>query len=171
MVGAISASLVGAMDVFSSVRKVRSVRKTLAVAGLVAVVVSGFSRTLVEAQNRQSPPLPTLPMTVFTDQLPVRVIPVATGLSHPWGMAWLPDGSMLVTERPGRLRIIRHGVLDPAPISGVPQVRAVVLGGLMDVALHPKFAENNLIYLAYSKARADGLMATALARGRLSGAA
>jgi glucose/arabinose dehydrogenase len=126
---------------------------------------------IVEAQNRQSPPLPPLPLTVFTDQLPVRVSAVATGLSHPWGMAWLPDGSMLVTERPGRLRLIRNGGLDPNPISGVPQVRAVVLGGMKDVALHPKFAEYSLVYLAYSKARADGLRATALARGRLGGMA
>jgi glucose/arabinose dehydrogenase/catechol 2,3-dioxygenase-like lactoylglutathione lyase family enzyme len=148
-----------------------TVGKTLAVAVFVAVVASGFSRTIVEAQNRQSPPLPPLPMTVFTDQLPVRVVPVATGLSHPWSMVWLPDGSMLVTERAGRLRIIRNGVLDPMPVSGVPQVRAVVLGGLLDVALHPKFTENGLLYLAYSKARADGLMATALARAKLTGTA
>jgi glucose/arabinose dehydrogenase/catechol 2,3-dioxygenase-like lactoylglutathione lyase family enzyme len=151
--------------------------------------VSGFSRTVIAAvllattltaqQNRNSPPLPPLPATLFTAEQPVRVVPVVTGLSHPWSMAWLPDGSMLVTERAGRLRIIRNGVLDPTPISGVPAVRAAVLGGLLDVALHPRFAENGWLYLTYSKvgdppspgSGGQGLSTTALARGRLNGMA
>ena len=94
--------------------------------------------------NRSSPPLPALPQTFFTAEQPIRVVPVATGLSHPWSLAFLPDGDMLVTERAGRLRIVRNGVLDPQPIAGVPAVRARVLGGLLDVALHPQFAENRL---------------------------
>jgi glucose/arabinose dehydrogenase len=59
---------------------------------------------------------------------------VTKGLDHPWGLVFLPDGGMLVTERPGRLRVIRNGVLDPMPIAGVPDVRAAVLGGLLDIA-------------------------------------
>jgi glucose/arabinose dehydrogenase/extradiol dioxygenase family protein len=78
---------------------------------------------------------------------------------------------MLVTEREGRLRIIRNGVLDPKPIAGVPAVFARVLGGLLDVALHPQFAQNRLIYLAYSKAGDNNLSTTALARGRFDGTA
>jgi glucose/arabinose dehydrogenase len=120
---------------------------------------------------RNSPPPPPLPQTFFTAETPVRVVPVATGLSHPWSLAFLPDGDMLVTERQGRLRIIRKGVLDPQPIGGVPAVRAVALGGLMDVALHPRFADNRLLYLAYSKAREDNLTSTALARARFDGKA
>ena len=80
----------------------------------------------------------------------LRVVVVAK-LEQPWSAAWLPDGSMLVTERPGRLRIIRNGTLDPKPIAGVPQVRASGLQGLMDVVLHPRFAENRYVYLSYHK--------------------
>ena len=72
------------------------------------------------------------------------------GLENPWSIAWLPDGAMLITERPGRLRIVRNGVLESQPISGVPKVFAVGQGGLMDVSLHPNFPENRLLYLTYS---------------------
>jgi glucose/arabinose dehydrogenase len=122
----------------------------------------------VAAQQRNSPPLPALPQTLFTAETPIRVSAVATGLSHPWSLAFTPDGAMLVTERSGRLRIIRNGVLDPQPIAGVPTARSAVLGGLLEVALHPKFAENRLLYLAYTKAREDGLTTTALARARFA---
>jgi glucose/arabinose dehydrogenase len=77
--------------------------------------------------------------------------------------------TMLVTEREGRLRVIRNGVLDPTPIAGVPRVFARVLGGLLDVALHPRFAENRFVYLAYSKPGENNLSSTALARGVLDG--
>ena len=120
---------------------------------------------------RSSPPPPPLPQTFFSGETPIRVVPVARGLSHPWSLAFLPDGSMLVTEREGRLRIIRNGVLDPAPIAGVPKVFARVLGGLLDVALHPAFAQNRIVYLSYSKAGENNVSTTALARGRLDGAA
>jgi glucose/arabinose dehydrogenase len=78
---------------------------------------------------------------------------------------------MLITERPGRLRMIRNGALDPAPIAGVPQVRTDGNGGLMDVALHPRFAENGLVYLTYTKPVGSGKGAPALARGKLEGGA
>jgi glucose/arabinose dehydrogenase len=97
-----------------------------------------------------------------------RVEPVVEGLENPWSIAFLPNGDMLVTERPGRLRIVRNGVLDAAPIAGVPEVRAQSQGGLLDVALHPDFATNRLVYLTYSKPNADGSEGTtALIRGRL----
>ena len=104
------------------------------------------------------------------EQHKIKVSIVASGLVNPWSLAWLPDGSMLITERPGRLRLLKNGVLDPTPITGVPAVKAQRLSGLMDVVLHPRFAENRLVYLTYNKGRAsDGMMATALARGRLEG--
>ena len=95
----------------------------------------------------------------------IRVSVVTRGLSHPWSIAFLPDGDMLITERAGRLRIVRNGVLDPQPIAGVPAVRATFLVGLLDVAVHPKFAENGFVYLTYSKPGDRGAT-TALARGR-----
>ena len=75
---------------------------------------------------------------------------IVENLEHPWGLAWLPDGTMLITERPGRLRIVRDGTLDPTPVAGVPEVFAVSQGGLLDVSVHPRFAENSFIYLTYS---------------------
>jgi len=120
-------------------------------------------------RGRNSPPLPALPLTFETTAYRIRVSLVAKDLVNPWSLAFLPDGSMLVTERPGRLRLIKNGVLDPKPIAGVPAVKALALSGLLDVVLHPKFAENHLLYLSYSKAREDGLTTTALARGRFDG--
>jgi len=121
--------------------------------------------------GRASPPLPQLPQTFDTAVQHIRVSAVATGLANPWSLAFLPNGDMLVTERAGRLRIIRNGVLDPQPISGVPQVRVTALGGLLEVALHPRFAENGLVYLTYAKGRESNVSTTALARGRLKGTA
>lgn len=93
---------------------------------------------------------------------------VTGGLSHPWSIAWLPDGSALVTERGGRLRMIRDGKLDPTPISGLPPVLAQGQGGLLDVSLHPDFAANRLVYLTLATGTPDANR-TALARGRLDG--
>jgi glucose/arabinose dehydrogenase len=81
---------------------------------------------------------------------------VTKGLDHPWGIAFLPNGDLLVTERPGRLRVVRKGVLDPNPISGLPNdIAGIGLGGMLDVALHPQYAQNHYIYFAYSKKHAD----------------
>jgi glucose/arabinose dehydrogenase len=104
------------------------------------------------------------------EQHKIRVVVVTRGLSHPWSLAFLPGGNMLVTERAGRLRVIRDGVLDPQPLSGLPKVHAVRNAGLFDIVLHPKFAENKLVYFTYSKPGEDGKSATTLARGRLEGA-
>ena len=75
---------------------------------------------------------------------------VTEGLERPWGMAWLPDGSILVTERPGKLRIIKNGKLDLEPVAGVPEVFAVNHGGLLDISLHPDFTDNRLVYFTYA---------------------
>ena len=117
-------------------------------------------------------PLPEDPVVYDTAQRQrIRVSVVAAGLTYPWGFAFLPDGSVLVTERLGELRRVRDGVLDPAPIAGVPEVSlAGQLEGLMDVAVHPDFAQNRLVYLTYSKPTATG-STVALARGRFEGAA
>lgn len=96
-----------------------------------------------------------------------RMVTVAEGLVHPWSIAFLPGGDMLVTERPGRLRIVRNGRLLPDAVAGVPAVLAQGQGGLLDVVPHPQFASNRLLYLSFSKPLADGSGATtAVVRGR-----
>ena len=96
-----------------------------------------------------------------------RVVTVAEGLVNPWSMAWLPNGDMLVTERPGRLRIVRNGRLLPDPVPGLPAIRVGGQGGLLDVVPHPQFASNRQIYFSYSKPSADTLQGTtAVARAR-----
>jgi glucose/arabinose dehydrogenase len=118
------------------------------------------------------PPLGAGPWVFDTaEQHKIRVSVVTKGLAHPWAIAFLPDGSMLITERPGRLRIVRNGMLEPQSISGVPQVRTDGNGGLMDVALHPRFADNRLVYLTYTKPVGNGRGTPALARGKLDGGA
>jgi glucose/arabinose dehydrogenase len=97
---------------------------------------------------------------------PFQVETVARGLEHPWALAFLPDRRILVTERPGRLRIVDAAGKLSAPLTGVPEVWANGQGGLLDVAVDPKFAENRLIYLSYSEA-GDGGAGTAAARARL----
>jgi glucose/arabinose dehydrogenase len=96
-----------------------------------------------------------------------RVVTVVEGLVNPWSMAFLPGGDILVTERPGRLRIARGGRLLPEPVPGLPAIRAAGQGGLLDLALHPDFARNRLVYFSYAKPSGDGSQgATAVARGR-----
>ena len=107
--------------------------------------------------------------TYTTDKQRFHLVRVTDGLEHPWGLAFLPDGRMLVTERPGRLRIVADGWLVPEPVAGVPEVWDEGQGGLLDVALHPGFAENGLVYLSYSSPDDDDDAATAVARGRLVG--
>jgi len=121
-------------------------------------------------------PLGDGPWEFASGPMRYRVSVVTKGLDHPWGIAFLPDGAILVTERPGRLRVIRNGALDPTPIAGLPQIhiepRGVVLGGLLDVSLHPKFTENRLIYFVYSKSGPqgrEGPSTTAVARARWDG--
>ena len=99
----------------------------------------------------------------------IKVVKVTGSLNHPWGLALLPNSDILVTERPGRLRIVRKGVLDPRPVDGVPEVLARDFDGLMDIALHPNFVENRLVYFTYSKPSRDLGGQVALARGRFDG--
>jgi len=93
---------------------------------------------------------------------------IATGLNHPWAIALLPDGSMLVTERAGRLRVVTRGGQISDPITGLPEVFAQGQGGLLDVVLSPNFATDRLIYWSYSEPREGGGNGASVARGRLS---
>jgi aldose sugar dehydrogenase len=103
---------------------------------------------------------------IASEQATFALVPVVSGLEHPWGMAFLPDGSILITERPGRLRIVRGGILDPTPIGGAPEVFAQGQGGLLDVALHPDFESNRRLYLSYA-ALEEGLAGTRVASALL----
>jgi glucose/arabinose dehydrogenase len=124
-----------------------------------------------------SRPLPKLPMDFDTAEgQKIRVSAVTTGLEYPFGMAFLPDGAILVTERVSRVRIIRNGVLDPKPVAGVPTAYHTgesglpgAVHGFMDVVLHPKFAQNQLIYLSYTKPISAEKRVAAVARGRWNG--
>jgi aldose sugar dehydrogenase len=103
-----------------------------------------------------------------------RVVTLTAGLENPWGLAFLPDGRMLVTERPGRLRIIAaDGSLDPQPVRGLPPIAAVGQGGLLDVALHPDYAKNGWLYLSYAGPARTGErgQGTEVLRARLDGGA
>lgn len=102
------------------------------------------------------------------DESGFRVVTITEGLEHPWGLAFLPDGRMLVTERPGRLRIVEQGKLNPLPITGLPEITAVGQGGLLDIALHPNYQKNGWLYFSYV-GFGQGGMGTRVARARLNG--
>jgi glucose/arabinose dehydrogenase len=113
------------------------------------------------AQGQRSPTPASIPA-------PGKVTDVARGLEHPWAIAFLPDGRMLVTERPGRLRIVaKNGTLS-APLKGLPRIYAQSQGGLLDVVLDPQFAKNRTIYLSFSEPGDGGLAGTAVARAVFS---
>jgi aldose sugar dehydrogenase len=128
---------------------------------LVLAVTACGRRPSPALDGQQSPTPPSTPGVVSTET-------VASGLVHPWGLEFLPDGRMLVTERPGRLRVVGpEGALFP-PLSGVPAVAATGQGGLLDVAVDPGFAENALVYVSYAEPGEGGTAGTAVARGRLT---
>ena len=111
--------------------------------------------------------IPAAESVIRSQEHAFRAVSVARGLEFPWSLAFLPDGRRLVTERPGRLRLLDSDwTLDPKPVQGLPEIAASGQGGLLDVALHPRFAENGLIYLSYT-ARGAGGIGTEVARGRL----
>ncbi|MGJ3264997.1 MAG: PQQ-dependent sugar dehydrogenase [Salinarimonas sp.] len=133
----------------------------VATTALIAAALSG-------AASAQEPSFPTIAEveTVETAAGPIVVERIAEGLVHPWGMAFLPDGRLLVTERPGRLRILATDGSLSDPVEGVPEVFAQGQGGLLDVALDPTYAETDLIWLSFADPT-EGGAATALGRGRL----
>lgn len=117
-------------------------------------------------------PFPDAPQEFDTLGAKIRVVPLHKGLVNPWSLTFLPTGDMLITEKPGRLRIARNGTLDPKPIAGVPEVWAVGQGGLLEVLPHPRYTENQFLYLTYSKpCAAEKAATTALARGKFDGKA
>jgi glucose/arabinose dehydrogenase len=118
-------------------------------------------------------PIPAAPIEYDTAEvMRIRVVPVARGLVNPWSLAFLPDGTLLVTEKDGRLRLVRGDVLDPQPVPGVPPVRVQGRSGLMDVIVHPQFASNRWLYFSYLKpVGSERQSALTVARGRFDGSA
>jgi len=112
--------------------------------------------------------LPAAAQTIQSEEHAFRLVELVRGLEQPWSLAFLPDGRMLVTEKAGRLRIVKDGRLEPHAVAGLPEVAVHGQGGLMDVALHPRFAENGLVYLSYAGRGAHGF-GTEVARARLAG--
>jgi glucose/arabinose dehydrogenase len=127
------------------------------IAGLV--VLAGASRASAQA-----------PREFDSQRGRYRVVTVAGGIEHPWGLAFLPDGRMLVTERPGRLRVVSADGRLSAPLSGVPAVAARGQGGLLDVQLAPDFSASGVIYLSYAEPGEGGTAGTTVARARFSDA-
>jgi glucose/arabinose dehydrogenase len=113
-------------------------------------------------------PALALDLTETTEHGKIRIETFAEGLVRPWGLVFLPEGGMLVTERPGRIRFVSdEGTLSP-PLKGVPAVMTGEQCGLLDIALDPDFAANRLVYVIYCEPAADGLNSNAIARGRLA---
>ena len=144
----------------------------------IAVVVAAVTTLGIVREAQRGPrfgrvqplPFPTAPVILETIEGPIGVVPIVAELELPWSLAFLPNGDILVTEKVGRLRLVRNGQLEAASISGTPEVVARGQGGLLEVALHPDFEQNQIIYLTYSKGGERG-NTTALARGRLNGMA
>src|SRR5512134_2048105 len=157
---------------------------TVSLVALVFVVAAGRAQLAPAAQQAGVPqtsfrdatggytgfPLPDQPQVFESAATKYRVTPTK-GLIRPWALAFLPNADILITERTGHLRIVRNGVLDPQEITGIPPVLHHRAFGLMDVALHPRFAENHLIYFTYSKPKAGEteVASAALLRARYDG--
>ena len=149
-----------------------------AAAAVVAMAAApGAPGAAQEPERRRDcgdcPPAETMswePQVFHTQEQTFRVVPMK-GLNRPWSLAFLPNGDMLITEHGGQLRIVRDGVLDPEPLAGIPEVFTIRRKGLMDIALHPRFAENQFVYFTYHKASPENRMAgtPVLARGKFEG--
>ncbi len=136
--------------------------RSVLLAGLAVLSISAATRVQAAQPSEGLPTLAPLPSTALDVQT------LARGLDHPWSMAMLPDGGMLVVERAGRLRRIQDGKLSPGAIAGVPKVYVESQAGLFDVVLHPQFAQNHLIYLSYASGDAKH-NALRITRAKLDG--
>lgn len=133
-------------------------------------ILSPLDPVSVSEASPLSPDAASLPLD------PVKITPLISGLEHPWGMVWLPDGDILITERPGRLRIVRGGQLDPEPIPGIPEVSTASAqqlfasrqGGLLDISLHPRFPDTLWVYFSYAYGTQNANR-TRVARARFNG--
>ncbi|SOE01001.1 PQQ-dependent sugar dehydrogenase [Caenispirillum bisanense] len=137
-------------------------RSTLAACAAAAILASGPAAA-------QKPDVGGPEVELQTSAGPIQVKTVAEGLARPWGMDFLPDGRVLVTERPGRLRIVGPDGSLSEPVQGTPEVFSQGQGGLLDVRVHPDFAETGWVYLTFAEPGEGGTASTAVARGKLEG--
>lgn len=132
------------------------VRSLLSAAGAIALLSTVGCTTQANTSSPQPDTAatanpPVIAQTESTGSNPsFQTLTLLDGLEHPWGMVWLPNGDMLITERPGRVRLVQNGTLIPEPVSGVPDLFNQNQGGLLDIALHPQFEQNRLVYFTYS---------------------
>ena len=107
------------------------------------------NRTTSQATPTESASIESVPKNIKPTGFKQAI--VLQGLERPWGMAWLPDGELLITERGGRMRLLRKGILERVEIGTIPELFVSGQAGLMDISLHPRYSENNFVYLTYSK--------------------
>jgi aldose sugar dehydrogenase len=143
----------------------KTVLKEEEISGLIAYIHAQAAATKTSTARAQNP----AGQVLHTEKQTVKIEVVADALEAPWGMAFLPDGRLLVTERSGHLRVIDHGKLLPQAIEGTPAVWNQQDGGLLDVAVHPEYAKNGWIYLSYAEPGANGdkTSMTSIVRGRI----
>lgn len=136
-----------------------------------AVLAIGLCVPAQSQPGRAAPTLGEGPWDLETEAGAVHVSVLTRELESPWSLVFLPDGDMLLTERSGRLRVVRDGELDPAPIEGLPDMVVTGISGLFGLALHPEFEDNRLIYFAYAKPRPEDrdVMTLGVARARWDG--
>lgn len=132
-----------------------------------AIAACGTPPTPMESGELSPEAVPTLEPVAAVDPV-LQPVPILSGLEHPWGMDWLPDGGLLITERPGRLQWLPPGETTPIPIAGVPEVLTFNQGGLLDVAVHPDFDSNQWVYFTYAAGTREA-NETRVARARLEG--
>ena len=122
-----------------------------AIALLATAGCTAQSESVPTIEATETAEIPATANTPADGNPDFQAVTVVEGLEHPWGLAWLPEGDLLITERSGQLRLVRDGVLDPTSIPGVPEIFAQGQGGLLDIAVHPNFAENRFVYFTYSQ--------------------
>ena len=143
---------------------------TFLIASVSAQQTVPFANGIPVAPELPIPPMPAKPVEYATAEgMKIKVSVVTRGIEHPWSIAFVSNEVWLVTQTHGGLRVVRNGVLDPEPVKGVPEVKPARRSGLLEVTLHPKFADNKYVYLTYHKPLADDKGALALARGRWDG--
>jgi glucose/arabinose dehydrogenase len=134
----------------------------------IAAIAAAICATAMAEAPEPVRGLPPPPQPAKVIRTGYKVTEIAKGLDHPWSMAFLPDGSILVTERVGRLRVIKNGSLQAEPVGGVPEVHTGSQAGLFDIVLHPNFAQNNIVYLTYA-AGTTAANGTQVARAHFDG--